>query len=197
MKNTMRWLGLALVCVALLAFAPGVLADDDFEAAYTNDNVPQQQQVTGPVINQNNGVGRQDTQNNQQNHSSNQQQNDGSVSVVPVVPKFMPSPEMEDMQATINNGGTPGLPSDAIPGEMYVRVFSKTPSPRIGDRVKLFAYVWNAPVGQQLFYQWQEDNGSGWTNIPQASQIDYEFDYNQITLHNHYRVCIDTVPFLN
>ena len=197
MKNKVSWLLLALVCVALTITCCALA--DDFESAYTGDggyhapSAPQQQQQApsqpGRVT-----AGSSDQTPVYQNGGGDSK---GGLNLAPAAPKMMPTPEAEDPQAVIAQGGVPALPAGAIPGELYVQVFPSIKFPLMGQQMLLESYVWNVPAGQPVYYQWQVERGFGWETIRNANGPTYEFTYNQVTALCKYRVCIDVVPFLN
>ena len=63
-------------------------------------------------------------------------------------------------------------------------------APVYGEDVTLKSFVVN-PTGAQLNYEWQYDNGLGWTAIENATESNFTFNYNELVSGYEFRVVVE------
>ena len=63
-------------------------------------------------------------------------------------------------------------------------------APVYGEDMTLKSFVVN-PTGAQLSYEWQYDNGMGWTSIANATESNFTFNYNELVSGYEFRVVVD------
>ena len=63
-------------------------------------------------------------------------------------------------------------------------------APVYGEDVTLKSFVVN-PTGAAISYEWQYDNGLGWTSIENATESNFTFNYNELVSGYEFRVVVD------
>ena len=77
---------------------------------------------------------------------------------------------------------------DGLTG-LVVEIVADT-APVYGEDLTLKSFVVN-PTGANLSYEWQYDNGMGWTSIENANESNFTFNYNELVSGYEFRVVVD------
>ena len=118
-----------------------------------------------------------DTNNAAQNEQQSSEQTMPTIAAEEIIP--MPMAEVfEDEQVPLGNGLS-----------LVVEIVAAN-APVYGEDVTLKSFVVN-PTGAQLSYEWQYDNGLGWTAIENATESNFTFNYNELVSNYEFRVVVD------